>query len=144
MTNWVLILSGLALSIATGRAADAAPAEAGLPTALASLQPGLWSLRSRDGSAAPKTICLGDMRLLLQVQHENAVCNRMVISNNPVETVVNYTCAGRGNGRTTVRVETPRVVQIESQGIDGKELFDWTLEGRRTGECAAGNSAARR
>ena len=31
---------------------------------------------------------------------------------------VNYSCPGAGRGRTTIRFETPRLVQIDSQGLD--------------------------
>jgi hypothetical protein len=48
---------------------------------------------------------------------------------------VHYTCPGAGHGRTTVRVETPRLVQIESQGMARNEPFAIRLEGRRTGNC---------
>ena len=122
----------------------AAPAEPPVPTALASLQPGQWSLKSRDGSAPAKTLCLGDPRILLQIRHNGAVCSKYVISNDPAESVVHYSCAGTGNGRTSIRVETPRVVQIESQGIEGKEPFDWTYEGRRIGECPISGPTAQR
>lgn len=135
----IAIVSGL-----VGSRASSAPAELPIPTALASLQAGLWTLRSRDGSAQARSICLGDVRSLLQVQHGSAPCAKVLITDGPDMTVVNYSCAGSGNGRTTVRVETPRVVQIESQGIDRSMLFDWALEGRRTGACPIPAGSGRR
>jgi hypothetical protein len=57
---------------------------------------------------------------------------------------VQYSCANAGNGRTTVRVETPRLVQIESQGTVNREPFSIQLEGRRTGGCGAAKTGFRR
>ena len=123
----------------------AAQADPPVPIALAGLQPGQWALRSRDGSAPPKTLCLGDPRALLQLRHGTALpCSRYVIINRPAEAVIHYSCASAGNGRTTIRVETPRVIQIESQGISGKEPFDLTYEGRRVGICPIPGSTAQR
>jgi len=118
--------------------AMAAPAEAPGVTALSSLQPGLWSIRSRDPDGpALRQLCLGDPRILLQLRHEGQSCSRFVVTNDAQTAVVTYTCPGRGNGRTTVRVETPRVAQIDSQGIADNSPFDWALEARRVGDCPA-------
>jgi hypothetical protein len=122
----------------------AAPGDSPVPTALATIQPGQWALRSRDGSAPPMTLCLGDPRALLQIRHGAIPCSKYVITNSPAEAVVHYSCAGAGNGRTSIRVETPRVIQIESQGIEGKEPFDWSYEGRRVGVCPLTGATARR
>lgn len=124
----------MAVWAATG-IADAAPSA---PTALSTIQPGLWSLKSRDGGASPRSICLGDTRQLLQPRHNGAVCSRFLIADDPRETIVHYTCPGAGHGRTVVRVETGRLIQIESQGIAQNAPFSMTLEGRRTGACGAG------
>ena len=50
---------------------------------------------------------------------------------------VSYTCAGQGSGRTRLRLESARLVQVESSGIAGKLPFDFTAEARRVGSCAA-------
>ena len=119
----------------TAVAPSIAAAETPVPTALTTLQPGQWQLRSLNGSAPPKLICIGDPRALLQLRHNSATCTRLLIVNNRTEAVVTYSCAAAGNGRTSVRVETPRVIQIESQGIADKSPFEWSYEGRRVGEC---------
>ena len=131
-------------TLSTTGAIAATVIDANVPSALASLQPGQWALHSRDGSAPPRTLCLGDPRVLLQVRHSGSSCSKVVLSNNPNATVVNYTCAGGNSGRTEVRVETPRVVQIESQGIEGNSPFEWSYEGRRIGECAIPGPTAQR
>jgi hypothetical protein len=60
-----------------------------------------------------------------------------VIANEARRTVVHYSCAKTGHGETIVKVETPRLIQIESQGIVNKEPFALSLEGRRVGACSA-------
>jgi hypothetical protein len=106
--------------------------------ALSSLQPGQWLLKPRGANMAERSLCLGDTRQLLQLRHSTASCRKFVISNGPRLATVHYTCAGGGHGQTTVRVETPRLVQISSQGIADKEPFVFEAEGRRVGACAAG------
>jgi hypothetical protein len=118
--------------------AQTAAAEVPL-TALSQLEPGQWSLTSPG--ARPRSICLTDPRVLLQLQHTGIACSRYVIANEKAVTVVHYTCPGAGHGRTEVKVETPRLIQIQSQGISDNAPFDWAMEGRLTGACA---STARR
>jgi hypothetical protein len=38
-------------------------------------------------------------------------------------------------GHSTIRVETPRLVRIESQGVDGGMPFEFRAEARRIGPC---------
>lgn len=119
-------------------------ADVAVPVAMTSLQPGQWQLRSLDAGVPSKTVCLGDPRVLLQVRHALTACNRFVITNSPTQAVVHYSCGSQGNGRTSVRVETPRVIQIESQGIADKAPFDVAYEGRRIGECPSAGQTAQR
>ncbi len=125
----IIVLATLAVP---GRTQDVAP---GSMPALAMVQPGQWLLKSRTNPAESRSLCVSDVRALLQVQHGAAICNRFVISNSPRETTVHYTCPGAGHGRTTIKVETPRLIQIESQGIARRQPFAFELEGRRVGEC---------
>lgn len=116
------------------------PAQAPSLQALAQLQPGQWELRPR-GNGSQKSLCLNDMRALLQVQHAGVPCTRFVITNAARQATVNYTCSRGGNGQTTVKVETPRLVQLQTQGIADNEPFAYEYEGRRVGACAAGQGA---
>lgn len=111
-------------------AADAPPL-----AALAQLQPGRWTLTSRDGDFATRSMCLGDPKVLLQIRQPLPTCNRFVVANDARRAIVSYSCAGAGNGLTTVRVETPRLAQIETQGVVGGAPFDLAIEARRTGDC---------
>ncbi len=119
-------------------------ADVSLPAALGALQPGQWQLRPINADTPPKTLCLGDPRLLLQLRHGDLACNRFTIINEGSHAVVHYSCPGRGNGRTSIRVETPRVVQIESQGIADKAPFEIAYEGRRISDCLPAKQAGLR
>lgn len=113
----------------------ATAAEAPPLTALAQLQPGKWTLTSRDSAFSSRSVCIGDPRVLIQIRQPLNSCNRFVVANDPRRAVVSYTCPGAGNGLTTIRVETPRLAQIETQGVAGGILFDLAIEARRTGDC---------
>lgn len=113
------------------------PAQAPALQALTTLQTGQWELTPREGGGKMRTLCINDMRELLQLQHSGAACTRFVITNQAKLATVNYSCPKAGHGRTSVKVETPRLVQVESQGIQNNEPFSFALEGRRIGACPA-------
>jgi len=116
-------------------AVSAQPAAAPAMPSLGLLESGSWTLKPRDGTGAPRTMCLGDRSVLLQIQHGEAHCQRFVLENDPTSVTVSYSCPGAGNGRTTVKVETPRLIRVDTQGIDHGSPFDVSMEGRRTGMC---------
>lgn len=127
--------------VALGAAALVTPAawtQASKLTALSRLEPGLWQLRDLDDAGAPaQSICVADPNMLMQVQHRNSPCSRMVLSNDAKGATVHYTCPANGFGRTTLRVETPRLAKIDTQGISDNAPFAYRLEARRTGACQA-------
>jgi hypothetical protein len=104
-------------------------------TALQGLQPGQWEIRSVQDSAANRSVCLTDPRVLLQLRHFGQVCSRFVIANELRISTVHYSCAAAGNGQTTIRVETPRLIQVQSQGLVNRSPFSFSAEGRRVGDC---------
>lgn len=128
----VLLAAGAVLAFA-------APAFGGGPTLamLDRLEPGRWELRERAG-AAPQKLCAANGRQLIQLRHPGAQCSSFVIEDGPAQVVVQYTCTGRGYGRTRVRRETDRLVQIDSQGIVDGLPFDFSVEARRVGDCSGG------
>jgi hypothetical protein len=101
---------------------------------LGDLEPGQWQVRDRAGGAV-RSVCLGDPRQLLQLRHPRGDCSRYVISDTASEVTVHYTCPSAGNGRTTIRRETNRLVQIETQGLVNGAPFSDTYEARRVGPC---------
>lgn len=120
----------------TGVTALAAPAQAPRFAALAPVQQGQWVLR--DTSGARSSVCVRDPASLFQMRHRGAQCSRFVIENGPSSATVHYTCPGSGHGRTTITVETPRLLRIESGGIEGGQPFAIELEARRSGACGTG------
>lgn len=116
--------------------ASAVPAQAPSLAMLDRLEKGGWQFRERGGQGAVlQTVCLGDARRLIQIQHPRANCSRYVIEDTPNSVTVHYTCPGAGHGRTTIRSETNRLVQIDTQGIAEGRPFSQAIEARRTGGC---------
>lgn len=99
------------------------------------LEPGRWEVRLRDGSGRASQVCLDNGRKLIQLRHEALICERLVVDDRVDQVTVQYTCRGRGYGRTTIRRETGRLVQIETQGIAEGLPFDFAAEARRMGDC---------
>ncbi len=125
------IVLALAACAAAAPLAAAAGDSMGL---LTHLQPGQWSVSSRDGGPS-RTICLGDPIQLVQLRHAGSACSRYVVEDAADKVTVQYTCKGNGYGRTSVRRETASLVQIESQGVEGGLPFQFRSEARRTGAC---------
>lgn len=99
------------------------------------LEGGRWELRLRDSSGSIERLCLRDRWRLIQLRHPVNNCERLVVSDAAREVTVQYTCRGRGYGRTHIRRETGRLVQIETQGIADGLPFSFSAEGRRVGDC---------
>ena len=117
-----------------GGVAGALPVQAPTLALLGKLEHGAWQLREADGST--QDLCLIDPNALLQIRHGKAQCSRFVIAEATDRATVHYTCPGQGHGRTTIIVETPRLVRIETQGVADGAPFQLELEGRRSGACA--------
>lgn len=132
------VIGASALSVSFGAIGAPAPGAASRAIrALTTIQPGQWEIRSRDNPDANRSFCMADAQVLLQLRHPNNVCSRFVISDDSRAATVQYSCPSGGNGRTSLRVETPRLVQIETQGIADQEPFAFSAEARRTGECTS-------
>ena len=99
------------------------------------MQAGQWELVARDGSRARERICLHDGRRLIQLRHPSAACDRLIVEDSASEVTVQYTCRGQGFGRTSIRMENSRLVQLETQGIVGGLPFEFAAEGRYIGPC---------
>jgi hypothetical protein len=64
-------------------------------------------------------------------------CAREAIEGGPAGGTIRYTCEGRGFGPTALRVETPRLAKIHTQGICDSRPFSCRAEappGRATAE----------
>lgn len=131
--QWFTALSTAAL--AAGLATSALAGDT--PRALAGLEPGQWDLRSRDPGEPTQRLCVRDVQQLIQLRHPGQQCTRFVVEDSSQRASVSYACPRTGHGRTVIRVETSRLIQIDSQGVADGFPFALDLEGRRTGECAA-------
>lgn len=100
------------------------------------LEQGRWELRVRGETGANRQLCVRDGRELIQLRHAAATCSRHIVDDTAAEVTIQYTCRGAGYGRTTVRRETNRLVQIDSQGIAEGLPFAFMAEARRVGNCA--------
>jgi hypothetical protein len=129
----LLGLCALAAAAALGVAIPAVAQGNGLAM-LATLAKGEWTIKFRDGSPDRK-ICLRSGQELIQLRHREAGCNQFVVEDGVAKVTVQYTCQGNGYARTSIRRETPALVQLESQGIQGGMPFQLLAEGRRTGPC---------
>ena len=98
---------------------------------------GQWELRLRDGRKLVERLCVNNGRRLIQLRHLEPTCDRYIIDDKPGEVTVQYTCRGRGYGRTHIRRETNQLVQIDSQGIAEGLPFDFIAEARRIGDCSS-------
>jgi hypothetical protein len=102
-------------------------------SALNGIERGQWQLKDADGNL--RKICLGNPATLLQIMHGNTQCEHFVMENSPRSATIRYTCPAHGHGRTTISVDTPRVVNVDTQGVIDGAPFSEQFEGRRIGAC---------
>ncbi|MGB3739238.1 MAG: DUF3617 family protein [Pontixanthobacter sp.] len=98
------------------------------------LTPGQWELRDRSG-APTQRICVKSGRQFIQLRHRGQSCKRIAIENSPNQVTVQFTCRMKGYGRTSIRRESPSLVQIEGQGISNKNHYEFAAEARRISGC---------
>lgn len=128
-------LVGALLLVAGGCAAAVAE---GVTVSLAMLdriEPGRWELHSRTPGEPTESLCLANGRRLVQLRHPGYPCESYIVEDRPDQVIVQYTCRGRGYGRTHIRRENSRLVQIETQGIAQGAPFDVAVEARKVGTC---------
>lgn len=136
MGKRVLAAMAVMLGLAGGVAAAA-----GGPLALDELGLGRWQLHEIGSSDAPRALCVHEPLQLIQLFHPGVQCTRFTIDDAPDHTTIHYTCQGRGYGRTTITVENPNLIRLDTQGIDPDgQPFDIVYEGRRTGACMTATS----
>jgi hypothetical protein len=114
--------------------ASAWPAATQQPGPLAQVERGHWELH-RSGGAAIGAVCLGDPLRLAVPLDTPQPCNSEIVSSDGHVVTVSFVCPRMGRGRTLLRVETPRLVQIDSQGISSGIPFAVRAQARRTGPC---------
>jgi hypothetical protein len=128
-----LALGGLAAGAALWWAVPGLAQGNGLAL-LGTLTKGEWTIKQRGG-APDRKICVKSGAELIQLMHREGGCSQFVVEDAAARVTVQYTCPGNGYGRTSIRRETPALVQLESQGIHDGTPFQMTAEARRTGAC---------
>lgn len=128
--------------MAAGSITAAAPAAAP-STALSRLETGRYELKLVGSTDAPRLLCLADTAMLVQLQHPGVPCSRLMVTDGPDSTTINYSCMSGGHGRTVVTITTPRSFDLQTQGISGGAPFDLDYQGRRVGACEARATASR-
>jgi len=124
-----------ALVLAGALAAPALALATSAMTALTPLERGRWEVRDLDSGRARPALCLGDPVQLVQLEHGGPACPIEVVENGTGEATAQYSCSGRGFGHTHIRVDTPRLVRIDTQGLNNGRPFSYRLEAKRTGRC---------
>jgi hypothetical protein len=99
------------------------------------LEHGNWQLRMRGAGGGVESICLDNGRKLIQLRHPSEQCSSVIVDDTETQVTVQYTCPGRGYGRTKIRLESTKLAQIDSQGIVEGAPFAFTAEARRVGDC---------
>ena len=127
------ILAAAAAAALAGIAIPALAQGGGLAM-LGALTKGEWTVRFRDGQPDRK-ICVRTGQELIQLRHRETGCTQFVDEDRATKVTVQYTCPGNGYARTSIRRETPNLVQLESEGIHAGMPFQFLAEGRRTGAC---------
>jgi hypothetical protein len=131
-----LVILGTTLLVASaGALAVTAGGDAPL---LDSIQRGMWQLRAVAGGSPnipASKICLGSSARLIQMQHGGASCEQYVVRSTPNSVTISYSCKGQGQGLTTVRKESGKLLQIQTQGIRNNAPFSFAIEARYSGTC---------
>jgi hypothetical protein len=110
-------------------------AYAGPGEALSKLERGRWLVHSAARGGIERSVCLGEPALLLQVEHGAAGCAHEWVRSEAAGGAVQYTCPGRGFGRTELRIETSKVATIDTQGLVDGRPFAYRATARKVSEC---------
>ena len=129
MRRRALAMVGAALAVpAFAMATSALPA-------LDGVERGRWTVRELDSGRSRPALCLGDPAQLVQLEHPGPACPIEIIENGARGATAQYSCAGRGFGHTHIRVETPRLIRIDTQGLNNGRPFSFRFEATRSGGC---------
>lgn len=114
----------------------AAQGPAAVPTLamLDRLTRGQWEVRFRPDNRVER-YCIRSAREFIQLRHPESGCSRFVVEDTADRVTVQYTCRGRGYGRTFIRRETASLAQIQSQGLIDGLPFEFSAEARWIGQC---------
>lgn len=121
------------VTVAVATAAGSAATQLHVPV-LGRLESGLWQLRSLEGGGSIAAVCLGDPLVLTQLRHRGEQCRHTLVGQGRDSVELRYNCRA-AFGQTAIRVETPRLARVETQGVDNGVPFAFRAEARRVGPC---------
>jgi hypothetical protein len=100
---------------------------------LAGLESGKWIVKTAD--VPERALCLGDPAQLVRLEHPAGDCRLETLASGGSTRIVQYSCPGHGYGHTTLRIETPRVATIDTQGLSDGRPFSYRAIARKVGPC---------
>jgi len=101
---------------------------------LSGLRDGAWDIKIR-GEDTRSRLCVHRGREFIQIRHKQQACERVVVEDTASQVTVHYSCPKAGFGQTTIRKETATLVQISTQGVEGRLPFNFGAEARYAGAC---------
>ena len=124
------------VAMASAGMAVGLPAAAQAPelAMLGTLDKGAWTARIRPDGPTVR-LCVRTGQEFIQMRHRQLNCDRFVVDDRASDVTVQYTCRGHGYGRTSIRREGNRLVQIRSQGTEDGKPFSVDAEARYVGSC---------
>jgi hypothetical protein len=128
---WMVI--PFAASVAVAAAAWAQAPQLAL---LDRLERGAWTLTYRGDEDGAGKVCVATGRELIQLRHARLNCRSVIVEDTPHAVTVQYSCPGNGYGRTHIRRESDRLVQVDTQGIENGLPFAFAAEARWVGSCS--------
>jgi adenine-specific DNA methylase len=91
---------------------------------------------AQESADGERKLCVRNPADLLQVMHGTAQCEHFVMEQTQRSITIRYTCPGHGHGRTTLAIETGKLVHVDTQGVLDGAPFSEDYEGRRIGNCS--------
>ncbi len=131
MTKVLKLVAMVSVGAAVGLPAAAQAPELAM---FNTLEKGAWTARVRPDGPTLR-LCVRTGREFIQLRHRQLNCDRFVVEDQANEVTVQYTCRGHGYGRTSIRREDARLVQLRSQGTEDGKPFSIEAEARYTGAC---------
>lgn len=132
MTNSVSFLK----KVGFGAASFVVATGAAYAFAAPQMERGSYEVKQRGGGPA-KRLCVANVDQLVQIAHPGKTCKRFTINSGANTLTVSYDCGAGNSGQTTIKTETARLAQVDTQGMLNNMPFNDSYEVRKVGECPA-------
>ncbi|MEA3034696.1 MAG: hypothetical protein QOH04_455 [Sphingomonadales bacterium] len=91
--------------------------------------------QKRRRNQRARELCFADPAQLVRLEHEGMACTSESVAGDVRGATIQYSCPGHGYGHTILRIETPRVATIETQGLVDGRPFGYRATARKVGPC---------